>query len=81
MARFCRKCLPEQIQEGAYIDSLRAYVANLDPELKVEDGVYEERLAICSSCKMFTEAMCRACGCFVEMRGAMKKNHCPYDHW
>ena len=27
------------------------------------------------------DGMCRACGCYVELRAAMRKNACPYEKW
>lgn len=81
MQRYCRKCLSSDMQEQQYFVTLHSYIENLDEELKVSDALYEERLAVCKSCDLLEDAMCRACGCFVEMRGVMKKNHCPYDRW
>lgn len=79
--RICRKCLTRDMDEAAYFDNLHNYIANLDEELKVEKPLYEERLSVCQSCSLLADGMCRACGCFVELRAAMKKNSCPYDKW
>ena len=46
-------------------------------DLKVEDEEYQNRLAKCKECDNLLSGMCRICGCFVEMRAVMKKNHCP----
>ena len=30
---------------------------------------------------MLLSGMCRACGCFVELRAAIAANRCPYEKW
>ncbi len=79
--RYCRKCLLEEMDEEDYYKKVHIYIENLDQELKVDQDEYERRLKVCKACDWLTDAMCRACGCFVEMRGIMRKNHCPYDKW
>ncbi len=79
--RFCRKCLTRDMDQAAYFQNLHDYIANLDEELKVEEPLYEERLSLCKECDLLLDGMCRACGCFVELRAAMKKNACPYEKW
>lgn len=75
--RFCRKCLIRDLGMNEYFRNLQEYIRNLDPEQKVSDEVYEERLAKCRTCEKLTQGMCRVCGCYVELRGIMKKNSCP----
>lgn len=75
--RFCRKCLLRDMGEDAYFENLNSYIRSLDPDLKVSDEVYEARLAECRTCKNLLSGMCRICGCYVELRAAMKKNPCP----
>lgn len=53
------------------------YIANLNPEDKVTDEQYEQRLLMCRQCEHLLSGMCRKCGCYVEMRAAMKIRHCP----
>ena len=43
-------------------------------------SVYEARLAHCKTCDDLYQGMCRICGCYVELRAAMKKNRCPQVH-
>lgn len=57
------------------------YIENLDPDIKTEASLYEERLAVCKECERLADGMCRGCGCFVEMRAAVTKNACPYEKW
>lgn len=79
--RHCRKCLTRDMDAAAYFESLHSYIANLDEELKVDASVYESRLGGCKECDLLLDGMCRACGCYVELRAAMKKNGCPYGKW
>ncbi|MDE7018902.1 MAG: hypothetical protein K2P65_15260 [Lachnospiraceae bacterium] len=79
--RICKKCLTIDMDEKEYFANLHAYIANLDVDIKVNQGVYQKRLAICKECDLLANGMCRACGCFVELRAAVKKNSCPYDKW
>lgn len=79
--RICRKCLTADMDEKEYFENLHAYIANLDTDIKAEQGIYEERLAVCVQCDLLADGMCRACGCFVELRAAIGNNSCPYDKW
>ena len=80
--RICKKCLMRELQNKTeYYDSIGALIERLDPEVKVSDSLYEERLQICKECEMFLEAMCRSCGCYVELRAATAKNTCPKKKW
>ncbi len=79
--RVCRKCLTRDMDRAEYFQNLHDYIAGLDEELKVEEPLYEKRLSLCKECDLLLDGMCRACGCFVELRAAMKKNACPYEKW
>ena len=79
--RICRKCLTRDMDKDAYFQTLHTYIANIDDEIKVEKPLYEERLSLCKECDLLADGMCRACGCYVELRAAIRKNGCPYDKW
>ena len=79
--RICRKCLTADMDQAEYFTNLHTYIANLDSDIKVDSQIYNERLAVCKSCDLLADGMCRACGCFVELRAAICKNSCPYDKW
>lgn len=79
--RQCRKCLLRDMDKEAYFDNLYSYIANMDEDIKAEETLYEERLNCCKQCERLTDGMCRACGCFVELRAAVAKQSCPYDLW
>jgi hypothetical protein len=65
------------MDENEYFIDLKKYIARLEDELKVEEKEYERRLTLCQSCENLMNGMCGKCGCFVELRSVMKKNHCP----
>lgn len=69
------------MDQAAYFQNLRDYIANLDEDVKAEDTLYEKRLSFCKECDLLLDGMCRACGCFVELRAAIRTNGCPYDKW
>lgn len=75
--RFCRRCLLRDTPEEESWKSVHDYIERLPEEDKVSEEVYEERLNICRSCEMLLAGTCRMCGCFVEMRAAMKVRFCP----
>lgn len=79
--RICRRCLTKDMNRAEYFENLHTYIENLEEDLKVEEPLYEKRLSLCKACDRLWDGMCRACGCFVELRAAMKKNACPYDKW
>ncbi|HIS47256.1 MAG TPA: hypothetical protein IAB46_06810 [Candidatus Scybalocola faecigallinarum] len=75
--RYCKKCLLRDMPEGEYFKNLYEYIAGLPQEDKVSDDVYESRLEQCKRCENLLNGMCRLCGCYVEMRAAMKVRSCP----
>ena len=80
--RYCRKCLTrDMVGKEEYFRSLREYIANPDPEIKADEALYEERLAVCKECDLLLEGMCRICGCYVELRAVVAKNICPRKKW
>lgn len=75
--RFCKKCLLDELFEEKEYKHLQDYIRHLDKDIKTEDKEYKERLSICMQCDNLINGMCKICGCFVEMRAAVKKNYCP----
>lgn len=75
--RVCKKCLLRESDQRAYFKNLFEYIENLPREDKVPEQVYEERLAYCRGCENLLGGMCRLCGCYVELRAAMKVRACP----
>ena len=80
--RYCRKCLTrDMIGQEEYFRSLREYIANLDPDIKASEPLYEDRLAVCKECDMLLDGMCRSCECYEELRAVIEKNICPREKW
>lgn len=80
--RACKRCLTRELagQEETF-RNLWECIENLDPEQKASEAVYEERLGKCKECELLLAGMCRACGCYVELRAAVGKNVCPRKKW
>ena len=80
--RFCKKCLTrDMMDKDKYFEKLQDLIDNLDNDVKTPKDKYEERLSICLECDYLADGMCRACGCYVELRAAVKKNSCSYKKW
>ena len=66
--------------ESAEYRNLYAYIEGLEegsalPEIFMKSGWR------CKNCDLLLSGMCRACGCFVELRAAIAANRCPYEKW
>ena len=78
--RICRKCLLEEMdQEEVYAD-VQKYIAQIQKEERAEDALYRERLEQCRACDQLLAGMCRICGCYVELRAAVRVRACPLVH-
>jgi len=78
----CRRCLIyEMADQNNVAKTIQEYVEGLDIDHKAEDSLYRNRLSVCKECDMLLSGMCRSCGCYVEMRAALKKNVCPRKKW
>ncbi|MCR5426851.1 MAG: DUF6171 family protein [Lachnospiraceae bacterium] len=80
--RYCRKCLMQDMggQEQFFAD-LKSYIEAIAPEDRTPEASYAERLRRCRECDYLEQGMCRACGCYVELRAARRMQHCSYNHW
>jgi len=79
--RFCRRCLLREMTEDIYYRNLQEYLAELEEERKAPEELYENRLRTCKECERLVNGLCQACGCYVEMRAAIRDNKCPYRKW
>ncbi len=77
LGRYCRKCLLREMDEAEYFDNLYAYIEGLSEDVKVSGDEYGRRLSICKGCGNLLSGMCRLCGCYVELRAAMRVRSCP----
>ena len=79
--RVSKHCLVSELDEKEAYENMFTYIAQLDEEIKAENPLYEERLQTCKACSSLQNGVCRVCGCFVEMRAAVRTNKCPSKHW
>lgn len=80
--RFCKKCLTrDMIDKDDYFKTLQELIRNVVGDERAEDSLYEERLKKCTECERLADGMCKACGCFVELRAVIRANDCPYKQW
>ncbi len=79
--RRCRRCLLREMDQGEYFKNLYAYIDGLEEDVRAAETIYQDRLACCRQCDLLVDGMCRACGCFVELRAAIDVNRCPYGKW
>lgn len=80
MKNICKKCLLLEAGENAAYQTVSDYLDTLDKSLLADDEIYQKRLLLCKSCDFLISGMCRKCGCYVEIRAALKDKGCPdYD--
>ena len=77
MEHICKKCLLLEAGEEASYKTVTDYLDTLDKSLIAEDNIYQERLSFCKNCDYLIAGMCRKCGCYVEIRAALKEKNCP----
>ncbi|MDO5573722.1 MAG: DUF6171 family protein [bacterium] len=81
MENRCRNCLLQEIDPQAYQQKIRELIDRMEPELRADSQLIRERLDVCRACSYLREGFCGACGCFIELRTASKKQICPYQKW
>ncbi|MDO5520822.1 MAG: DUF6171 family protein [bacterium] len=79
--RECKRCLLAEMNSGKEKEIVYRYIEELSKKERATNEQFQERLTICKACKWLNAATCDACGCFVEVRAAVKKNKCPYKKW
>ena len=81
MPKICTRCLLRDFSKEQYDKIIVEGIKDLPPEELVSDEVLSERLVFCKECEKINQGTCLACGCYVEIRAAMKKGKCPYRKW
>lgn len=74
----CR-CLLKDTPEKELLQNIREYISGLDEDIKADEEVYKKRLSVCEGCDRLMNGVCLKCGCYVEMRAAVKNNRCPSE--
>lgn len=73
----CKKCLLLEAGEQKSFAGVKDYLDTIDNSLKVNDDLYKKRLLLCKECNNLISGMCLKCGCYVEIRAALKNKACP----
>ena len=76
---FCKRCLLEDLAgERSLHDIVRSRIALLPDGERAEPAEYRRRLALCKQCDQLISGTCAQCGCYVEIRAAKRRLHCPH---
>lgn len=73
----CKRCLLFEAGETAAAAEVQAYLDTLPLTDLAEASLRLQRLKNCKTCAQLISGMCRKCGCYVEIRAALKDSHCP----
>lgn len=79
--RVCKRCLLREFDEAEYHEKLERYIVGLGDRMKAPEALYEKRLSACKECEKLSAGTCLACGCYVELRAAVKTSGCPHKKW
>ena len=81
MPKPCTRCLlkdySKEVYEKLIVEGLKA----LPAEDLADEEVTSKRLSVCKDCEKINQGTCLACGCYVEIRAALKGGKCPYSKW
>ncbi len=78
--RICKKCFLKDLSAEDQ-KNMQRYLDAVKKQDRTKDSVYEARLAVCSACEKLQDATCQACGCYVQLRAAVRHGKCPYQKW
>lgn len=78
MRHYCKKCMAFGAERDTIEEVITNYITSMEPELKVAEDVYRQRLAQCEVCENLVNGMCRYCGCFCVIRALKKGQYCPH---
>ncbi|MCH5189359.1 MAG: hypothetical protein J1F37_02225 [Oscillospiraceae bacterium] len=73
----CKRCLLRESAEKDVYEDIQSRIAKLSEKDKTDSGAYRLRLENCKECEHLISGVCMKCGCYVELRAAFKKQHCP----
>ncbi|MGN0298100.1 MAG: DUF6171 family protein [Lachnospiraceae bacterium] len=76
----CRKCLLEKLGNKELKERILLTIEAIPVQERADEVKYQKRLKSCQECEWLFNAMCRRCGCFVEVRAAKDKQYCPDIH-
>ena len=76
MQKECKRCLLLEAGEKKTYEDVTAYINSLPDDERAEKEVVDFRLSKCRECDRLISGMCLSCGCYVELRAALKNNKC-----
>ena len=79
--RICKQCLLRESDPELYREQIQSLIERLLEEDKAALREYEKRLSLCKACDSLLEGTCLKCGCYVELRAAGRRGHCPAKKW
>ncbi|MBP9996286.1 MAG: hypothetical protein KBT19_03315 [Lachnospiraceae bacterium] len=79
--RVCYKCLLRDISKQDFHTKIEKYIEAIKTSDRAADDLYESRLKSCTECDKLIDGTCLACGCYVEIRAAMRLSQCPRKKW
>ncbi|MBP5493160.1 MAG: hypothetical protein J6Y08_09985 [Clostridiales bacterium] len=81
MEKPCRRCLLSDMKDEDLKDSIQRSIEQIEANDRADEKTYQERLNFCRSCDNLISGTCLSCGCYVEIRAAIKKGRCPSKKW
>lgn len=72
----CRCLLMESNQEEMS-KTVEELVLLMPEDKKAAESTRRSRLEICRQCEHLADGTCARCGCFVELRAAVRAQRCP----
>ena len=79
--KICRKCLIKDMGEEAYREMIKKHTDIISDKDRTPGELLQKRLDTCRECEKLNAGTCAACGCYVEIRAALKRSSCPYKKW
>lgn len=73
----CKRCLLRETDDRAAWQRVRDCIERLPGDQRVSETVYERRPIECRSCDALLAGTCQLCGCYVELRAAIRQQSCP----
>ena len=67
--------------EEAYKEMISGHLDIIKEKDKSDSKLYEKRLGVCRDCDKLNAGTCLSCGCYVEIRAALKRSKCPNKKW
>ena len=81
MSKPCTRCLLKDYSKEVYDRLIVEGLKALPAEDLTTENVTAKRLEVCKDCEKINQGTCLACGCYVEIRAALKAGKCPYSKW